>query len=92
MRAPRGMTARLPTTVMPVFSRPGSWLVRAVVERPVADDRALADDDLLVEDRAVDDRARADDRVEHDDRVAHDRADVDAHARRQHASSRPSRR
>ena len=25
IRAPRGMIARLPTTVMPVFRRPGSW-------------------------------------------------------------------
>ena len=61
----------------------GLLLVRAVVVRPLADDRALADDDLLVEDRPVDDRAGADDRVEHDDRVAHDRADVDPHAGRQ---------
>ena len=74
MRAPRGMTARLPTTVMPVLSRPGSCLFGRSSYGPVADDRALADDDLLVEDRPVDDGARADDRVEHDDRVAHDRA------------------
>ena len=59
-------------------------LVRPVVVRPVAHDGALADHDLLVEDRAVDDRARADDGVEHHDRIAHDRADLDAHAWREH--------
>ncbi len=83
-RVPRGMTACLPTTVIPVFRRSGLLLVRPVVERSVADDRTLADHDLLVEDRTVDDGPRADDRVEHHDRIADDRADPDPDSRRQH--------
>ena len=83
IRTPRGMTARLPTTVIPVFRRPGSCLFGRSSYGPVADDRALADHDLLVEDRPVDHGAGPDDRVEHDDRVAHDGPDVDPHAGRQ---------
>ena len=79
-----GMTARLPTTVMPVLSRraPADW--PSSKSSPSADDGVRADRDLLVDDRAVDDGTGADDRVEHDDAVADDGAGVDPDAGRQH--------
>ena len=77
------MTERLPTTVMPVLSRPGSFLFGRSSYGPSPTIALRADDDFLVEDRPIDDRARPDRRVEHDDRVADHRADIDPHARRQ---------
>ena len=58
IRAPRGMTARLPTTVIPVLQPARLLAVGRGQVGPLADDGARADDDLLVEDRPVDDRAR----------------------------------
>ena len=93
MRADAGMTARLPTMVMPVFSRSGSFWLGDVVESAPVPTTALGPMlDLLVDDGAVDDGAGPDDRVEHDHAVAHDGTRVDPARRARGPSARPCRR
>ncbi len=84
MRAEAGMTARLPTTVMPVVRRSGSATFGVSKSMPMPT-TALGPTLTSLSRMAWSTTAPArTTRVEHDDAVAHDGARVDPHAGREH--------